>query len=218
MRVRMRLPLGVTAAALFGLLIVLAMLQYRWQGQISDADREQRRTRLLHDASEFAQDFDRELARAYLLFQGDPLGEATGDDLAARFAQRYEHWQSTSAFPRMLKEIYAFSQSDDGTSELRRFDPATGRFDIVDWPASMSDWREQVGSTTRQQQDQGRSTIFVRRIAPAIWERVPALVVPSPMASFFFAAAVTPGARGAAALPDLATSMRPGVPVNPSVG
>jgi len=214
----MRLPLGVTAAALFGLLIVLAMLQYRWQGQISDADREQRRTRLVHDASEFAQDFDRELARAYLLFQGDPLGDSAGDDLAARFARRSEHWQSTSAFPRMLKEIYAFSQSDEGTSELRRFDPATGGFETVDWPASMSDWRDQVGSTTQQQQDQGRGTLFVRRIAPTIWERVPALVVPSPMASLFFAAAVPPGARGAAALSDLAKSVVPDVPVNPSVG
>jgi signal transduction histidine kinase len=217
MRLRLRLPLGVTAAALFGLLIVLAMLQYRWQGQISDADREQRRMRLVHDASEFAQDFDRELVRAYLLFQGDPLGDRAGDDMAARFAQRCEHWQRTSAFPRMLKEIYAFSPSDDGSGELRRFDPAARRFDAVEWPASMSDWRDQIGSTTQQQQEQGRSTIFVRRIAPTIWERVPALVVPSPSPMFFFAAGVKPAPHGAA-VAELSKGMSPGVAVNPSVG
>jgi signal transduction histidine kinase len=214
MRSRVRLPLGVIAAALFGLLVVLAMLQYRWMGQVSDADRDQRRMRLAHDAAEFAQDFDRELARAYLLFQGEPMAEHTSEDLAARFARRYEHWQSTSAFPRLLSDVYVFSQSDDGTTELRRFDPAARRFENAEWPSSMSDWREQIGSQAQQQNDPGRGTIFVRRIAPVIWERVPALVVPSPM--FFFATAVKPGATGAA-LVDLAKSMSSGVAVNPSV-
>jgi two-component system sensor histidine kinase SenX3 len=214
MRSRVRLPIGVTAAALFGLLVVLAMLQYRWLGQISDADRDQRRTRLTHDAYEFAQDFDRELARAYLLFQGDPMGGGVGDDVATRVAQHYDHWQSTSAFPRLLKDIYAFTQTDDGKAELRRFDPASRRFDVVEWPPSMSDWREQVGSNTQQQHEPGRGAIFVRRMAPVIWERVPALVVPSPM--FFFAAAVKPG-QGATALADLARSVTAGV-VPPSIG
>ena len=215
MRSRLRLPIGVTAAALFGLLVVLAMLQYRWLGQISDADRDQRRSRLAHDAHEFAQDFDRELARAYLLFLGDPMGDALGDDVATRVAERYDHWQSTSAFPRLLKEVYAFTQTDDGKAELRRFDPGSRRFELVEWPASMSGWRDEIGSITQQQNEPGRGAIFVRRMAPVIWERVPAIVVPSQM--FFFAAAVNPGGDSGSALANLARAVTSAV-VPPSIG
>ena len=68
---RFRPPLAVVALALFGLIVLLAVLQYRWLGQISEAERAQRRTTLAAGALEFAQDFDREITRAYLLFQTD---------------------------------------------------------------------------------------------------------------------------------------------------
>jgi signal transduction histidine kinase len=215
MRSRVRLPIGVTAAALFGLLLVLALLQYRWLGQISAADRNQRRTRLAHDAFEFAQDFDRELARAFLLFQGDLIGDGSPDDIAGRFAERYDHLQSTSSYPRLIKELYAFSQTEDGASELRRFDPASRRFETVEWPASMGEWRDQIAPATEQREEPGGSAIFVRRMPPAIWESVPALVVPSP--TFFFAAAVKPGAGGPPAIEHLARSMAPGAGRLPSI-
>jgi signal transduction histidine kinase len=171
--------------------------------------------RRLHDAREFAQDFDRELARAFLLFQSDPIGDGTADDMARRFAQRYEHWQSTSAYPRLIKELYAFSQTEEGPAELRRFDPAARRFETAEWPAAMHDWREQIAPKTEQRDEPGRGALFVRRMAPVIWESVPALVVPSP--TFFFAAAVKPGAGGPAALEHLARSAPSGGIITPSI-
>ena len=72
---RFRPPLAVVAIALLGLIVLLAVLQYRWLGQISEAERAQRRATLAAGALEFAQDFDREITRAYLLFQTDaPIG------------------------------------------------------------------------------------------------------------------------------------------------
>ena len=213
---RVRLPLGVVAVALFGLLVLLAMLQYRWLGQVSDADRAQRRARLEQDAREFAQDFDRELTRAFLLFQGEPFNAAGAEDLASRVAQRYDHWQSTSTFPRLLKDVYTFSQTDDGKVDLRRFDPSTRRLEPAAWPESMSDWREQVGSPAQRQNEPGRGTMFVRRIPSGIWERVPALVVPSPMV--FFATAVAPppsSPRGTTGLPP---NFLQGLGVAPAIG
>ena len=59
----------VVAAALLGLIALLATLQYRWLGQVSDAERERMRTSLAGRATGFAQDFDREITRAYLTFQ-----------------------------------------------------------------------------------------------------------------------------------------------------
>ena len=63
----------VVAAALLGLIVLLATLQYRWLGRISDAERERMKATLNTRASAFAQDFDSELTRAYLLFQVEPL-------------------------------------------------------------------------------------------------------------------------------------------------
>ena len=64
-----------------------------------------------------------------------------------RFAARYDRWQATARFPRLLKEFYAFSQDrprDAAPSTLRRFDPATRRLEPVEWPEAMSNWREQL--------------------------------------------------------------------------
>ena len=104
---RFRPPLALVAAALLGLIALLAVLQYRWLGQISDAERTQRRTTLAAGALEFAQDFDREITRAYLLFQADTPIEpmANEQELAGRFAARYDRWQATARFPRLVSEF-----------------------------------------------------------------------------------------------------------------
>src|SRR4029453_17022392 len=100
---RIRLPMFVVALALLGLIALLATLQYKWLGRISDAEREHMRATLNTRASGFAQDFDGELTRAYLLFQVDPQADAS---LESRIALRHERWQSTARHPRMIRDIY----------------------------------------------------------------------------------------------------------------
>src|SRR5687767_8655790 len=107
---RFRLPPFVVAAAMFGLMAVLATLQYKWLGQISDAERERTGAMLNTRAAAFAADFDRELTRAYLLFQVDGGGEQTST--ASRLSARYERWQATARFPRSIGSIYVISSSD----------------------------------------------------------------------------------------------------------
>jgi signal transduction histidine kinase len=188
---RVRPPLVVVALALLGSIVLLAVLQYRWLGQISEAEREQRRATLARGASEFAQDFDREITRAYLLFQGEPPPGEAQDQLddtqaAERFAALYDKWQSSSLFPRLLKEFFVYSQHDAEVSTLRRFDPDTRQLVSADWPASMKRWREHLlaGTWKEKTASAAGSGMIIRRIPPAVWEDVPALVVPVPM--FFF--------------------------------
>src|SRR5688572_32975022 len=108
---RVRLPMFGIAVLLLGLIALLATLQYRWPGQISAAERERMQSTLRTGASEFAQDFDRELTRAYLLFQLEP---STGGDAATRFAARHDQWQATSKFPRLIKDFLIYTE---GTSD-----------------------------------------------------------------------------------------------------
>ena len=92
MRGRVRVPLFVVALVLLGLIGLLAALQFRWLGQISDASRDRLRATLESGASAFARDFDAELTRAYLLFQVDPLVDV--EDLPASFGARYDRWHA----------------------------------------------------------------------------------------------------------------------------
>jgi signal transduction histidine kinase len=180
MRGPFRPPLFVVALALLALIGVLGTLQYRWLGRISEAERDRMRAALGSGAASFVQDFDGELTRAYLLFQTDPLGEP--EDLAARFAGRYDRWHATSRFPALIKEFYAFAPGAPD-ARLQRFDPSTRTLSGVEWPASMADWREHLSDGTAAETSSipGGKALVIRRMASAIWEDVPAIVVPSPV-------------------------------------
>ena len=177
MRGRVRVPLFVVALALLGLIGLLAALQFRWLGQISDASRDRLRATLESGASAFARDFDAELTRAYLLFQADPLGDV--EDLPASFAARYDRWHATSKYPRLIKNLYLFTSEEK--SQLQKFDPVTRSFAPVEWPASMKDWRAHVLDTTAESSTGRSGDYFIRRIGSPIWDSVPAIVVPSPL-------------------------------------
>ena len=63
---RGRWPFAVLfSVALLVLVGALAWLQYRWLGEVSEAERARLQTSLHERASEFADDFDREITRAY---------------------------------------------------------------------------------------------------------------------------------------------------------
>ena len=92
----------VVAAALLGLIVLLATLQYQWLGQVSAAERERMKANLATRATAFAQDFDREVTRAYLTFQVDPVHE--GENLAGAHGDP----------PRPLAGVVALSPAGQG--------------------------------------------------------------------------------------------------------
>ena len=187
---RIRLPLMAMAVLLAGLMALLATLQYRWLGQISEAERERMQSTLRTNASEFALDVDRELTRAYLLFQIEP---GTEEEMPARLMERHERWQATSRFPKLLKDVYIFTHEPENAGRLRHFDPKTQRLIPVEWPASMADWRQQFGSSTSPGQspreltpeDQMHRTVLFARMSHPVWEKAFAIVSPMPMPFLF---------------------------------
>src|SRR5262245_36603415 len=95
----------VLAAALASLLLVLATLQYKWIGEVSDADRERMRASAHRAAEGVAEDFGREVSRALDLF-GLPPGSADAGDPGARVARAARRWSSESPFPSLLAEAF----------------------------------------------------------------------------------------------------------------
>jgi signal transduction histidine kinase len=168
------------AAAMLVLIAVLATLQYRWLGRISDAERERLTAALSARADAFAKDFDRELALAYMLFQLEPAlsGSAApaAESLPARLAGRHERWQATARYPKLIRELYVTARAADGAVTLQRFNRPAALLEPVEWPSSLAAIRGQLGESREEKTANG--TLLVRTIAPALWEQIPALVVP----------------------------------------
>jgi signal transduction histidine kinase len=171
------------AGALLGLILLLATLQYRWLGEISGAQRDRMTAILNTRATAFGQDFDRELTRAYLLFQLDPMQQDQA--AAAGLAARCDRWQATARYPRMIKDVFLVPSppAAGGSGGFQRFNPSTRFLEPADWPAALSEIRTAVSrppSTTSE--TSSPTAVLVRRsLAPAVWPAVPALVIPAPM-------------------------------------
>nr|MBA4185674.1 hypothetical protein [Acidobacteriota bacterium] len=124
------------------LLGVLATLQYNWLTEISRTERERLQVRLQSDARRFAQDFNAEISKAYLIFQLDArIWEEKNFDA---FAERFELWRSNAAHPNIIGEIYFINEQDS-----RRFDSATKNFEVVELPAEILPMRNRLLAQNR---------------------------------------------------------------------
>lgn len=136
----------VAVGALLGLLILLGVLQYLWLGQIGETERDRLQKRLQTDAQNFADDFNRELRRAYLLFQipPDKIEARDFSDLTAR----YEFWRERVAYPQMIRDFYYVSRNsaplryDFAAREFRRIEPTAEIEDIYRKIPLAADFRE----------------------------------------------------------------------------
>lgn len=167
---RLFLPLLIAAMVALGL---LATLQYHWVSQVSAGEHERRQANLSLSAQRISEDFNRELARAYLTFQVD--ASTLRDKAWARFARRYERWQASAPYPGLVRELYIVEVNQIGRVKLSRYDPAHGRFEAETWPYEMLSVRRDFERTYRQI---FASTDPVQVNIPPVDGTVPALVVP----------------------------------------
>src|SRR5215475_7355802 len=122
-------------SGLLGLLIILGAMQYRWQTQISENDRERTRKFAQEDASRFAEDFNKQIQNAYFNFQID-----AGDWHAKNyhpFVERYDFWRDKAKYPDLISDLYFLDAA--GKSEPMRFDRSASSFVSADWTPELRD-------------------------------------------------------------------------------
>src|ERR1051325_1942228 len=94
-----------SSVLLVGLLLILlpalAILQYRWIGEVSAAEREKLESSLREASSRFAADFDGELARISTAFQLRDGFPESGEPVL----QRYQSWSEGAPFPQLVRSI-----------------------------------------------------------------------------------------------------------------
>jgi signal transduction histidine kinase len=112
-------------AVLLVLLGLLATLQYRWLGQISDGERVRMSARVQDDTKRFADDFNREIQTVYFSLQTDAESFETGNWNG--FNNRFIDWSQKTNYPELIKDLYFIKKGDAQT--VLRFDPAKGVFE-----------------------------------------------------------------------------------------
>ncbi len=137
----------VLAAVLLALL-VLAALQYYWVGQVSTGELERRHASLELSAQRMSEDFNRELARAYLSLQMDAA--TLRDKDWARYAARYDRWRATAPSPGMVKDVYLVEINQIGRVSLSHYSAEQRSFEMVAWPYEMLPLRRRFEHTYRQ--------------------------------------------------------------------
>jgi signal transduction histidine kinase len=120
-------------AILLGLLTLLATLQYRWLGQISDGERVRLQNRLQADTRRFAEDFNREMQSAYLNFQL-PVEDWRGKNWN-EFSQRYDFWRERAAYPNLIRDFY-FVELE--SRAVWRFNRENKSFETAEWTENLN--------------------------------------------------------------------------------
>ena len=122
--------LTLLTVALLVLLPALALLQYRWVGQLSDAERERMQRNMRTAAAQFRDALDGEIARAFIGLQVD--GAVARDEAWDRYAERYAAWAATATHPPLVADVFLIDNAGPAL-RLRRWDAAARAFQPADW-------------------------------------------------------------------------------------
>src|SRR6476659_843926 len=98
-----RLLRWLAVPALAAVLTGLAVLQYRWSGQVSEATLAQMQSNLHISLMGFRQDFARELGSAAMEIRSVVNGSSALKP--AELKEQFHHWQQTAGHPNLVSYI-----------------------------------------------------------------------------------------------------------------
>jgi signal transduction histidine kinase len=172
-------------------LIALAVLQYRWSRQVSEAASTRMQTSLQNSMMNFRLDLARELATMCLELQGDNARSVDARGLS----QKVKEWQRTSSLGGLILNVYEWKRSEGIDSPLLRLSTSQSRFEIMEeWPAEFDAVRELLISTSSTAGGQRSRALAAQNakkpdsardefIMGAVDQSIPMLVVPATRSS-----------------------------------
>jgi signal transduction histidine kinase len=138
-----RIP-NTSLLILFGMatvLGVLAVLQYSWITQISEAEENRQKESLDVATVRFVEDFESELR---LLFPsrrpGPPQFNRPADPLE-QMTRQYDQWISASRHPTLLQDLFLAKVIGPDDVQLFHFNPDKRDLESAEWPPEFSEFR-----------------------------------------------------------------------------
>jgi signal transduction histidine kinase len=124
----------ISVGLLAALCSVLGVLQYRWIGEISNAERQNLQAALEDRLDDLRRDFNEQISRSESALQPTALQvERVGREAA--YAAQFLQWKQTHE--PLFRRIALAVPEEDGL-RLRDLDLGTGRFSVAVWPGEWS--------------------------------------------------------------------------------
>jgi signal transduction histidine kinase len=127
---------------LCAILIALAVLQYRWSGQVSEAEHERMQASLLAAINQFRAQFQNEFQRLGMIFQPDTT------------VLNQQDWQSyalscdnllSGSEVHLVRDVWLWVSEANAGSQLLRLNRNTKKFEVTDWPSDLESIRVRYG-------------------------------------------------------------------------
>ncbi len=129
------------ALLLLGTIPLLAVLQYHWLAQLSEADYVRMQANIESIAQRFSQDIDREIMGAHLAFVG--ARTAGKQPLGKELTQRKNRWDAMSPYAPIIDAVYLIEGSATTSPALYIHDSETSQLLPTSWPSSVRTWVKQ---------------------------------------------------------------------------
>jgi signal transduction histidine kinase len=130
-----RLQWYLIVLVLTAVLIVLAVMQYRWSKEVSRAASERMELDLESTMMRWRDDLYREIAGFCLGLQVDP--EAQARERRRQYVQQYNSWTRTAPHPNVIASVFVLEDDGAGLPHFLRLEPATGEFKAAGWPRGL---------------------------------------------------------------------------------
>jgi signal transduction histidine kinase len=122
---------------------ILGVLQYRWLGEVSEADRERRQGSLRSSLARVSQEFNSEIAaicRQIIPVNSEGDTAAQEEEIAARYGQ----WKKSSRHGRVFRRIAIATASPDHVARLRALNLQTEQFEPAEWPEEWTNFKQRM--------------------------------------------------------------------------
>jgi len=168
------------------LLVLLAGLQYRWLGELSEFEQRRMQANLRSATERFSRDFDREIDDLYTeRFSRDFDREIDdlyyafhirrGHDVLEEITEEYEDWASSFPFPNLIDAAYWVSRTHEAGLQIQQINLPGVRFDDAGWPPQFEELRGEL-SERLEQYEEHRERSRLSFEAP-LRSDIPALIV-----------------------------------------
>ncbi len=176
------------------LLAGLAILQYRWIGEVSQAEESRMRAGARRAADGVATDFNREIFRVLEHFSLPPRSAKPDGGLGSLIAENAKRWSAESRFPSLIAGIFVSRPGGKRDDDLDRVNLSSGLLEPAPWPSDLEAARQWI--TTRPRTSlraplrfrfEGKGPELDRKgpempmrhwFGPQILDEVPAVLIP----------------------------------------
>lgn len=137
-----RVSFAAIVIALAAVLLVLAMVQYRWSTQVSEVAGMRMKSNLQASLAGFRQDLYHELSAVCLALQLSRL--SASEESWSQYAQHFKEWSRSAAHPGLVANLYVWKNVDTQHAEFLRFDNEREEFTVAQWPPGFESLRDKL--------------------------------------------------------------------------